>query len=141
LGFLGRYRPKAPKPRTPKPLSLDLCLENFHKTNLRSSSRIFSAFFLHPWPIFGVRRKSFLHFSILPSSTFRGSLGIFPSFFHQPQPTSGVRRKSFQHFSIYPGRLPEFVANLFSNFPSSLPDIQSSPKKFSAFFQSTPPDL
>ena len=107
--------------------------------NLRSSLGIFSALFYLPCLIFRGSKGIFPAFFHLPYSTFRGSLGIFPAFFHLPYSIFGVRRKSFLHFSIYPSRLQKFVGNLFSIFPSSLPDIRSSPEIFSASFHSHRP--
>jgi hypothetical protein len=95
---------------------LNLYLENFPETNLRSSSEIFSAFFP----------------SILVD--FKSSSEIFSAFFHLPCPILGVRRESFQHYSIYPSRLPKFVGNLFRNISFTVTDILRSPKNFSAFF-------
>ena len=87
--------------------------------NLRSSFGIFSAFFHLQCMIFGVRPKSFQHYSIYPCrlqkidwNLFRNfpytfadiwrSPEIFSAFFHYPRSISEVRRNSFQKFFIFP---------------------------------------
>ena len=130
MGLLGRYRPKAPNTQTPFFGSM---LEELSIDNLRSSSEIFSALFHLPARYSGFEGNlSCIFPSSLPD--IRSSPEIFPAFFHLPWPTFRVRRESSQRYSIYPGRSSEFVGNLSSNFPSTLPDIRSSPGIFPPIF-------